>query len=1208
MKKNNIKRFAAAFGAAAILLNSAYIPMVSADASVVTISSADDLIEFLKGCTSDEYSKGRTFVIENDIDMDGKSFSGGGIFCGTLMGNGHTIRNISMDFREANGGLFTNIGNDGQVRDLNLSGDFRQYTNSSEGISAENIVGDIIKNAGISGISPSTSAGMTGAIAAVNSGLIVDCTFEGTISGQKNTGGIVGRNDDTGIIDTCANAATVSGVETTGGIAGENKGVIKNSRNTGKVNPEAEETTKESGGIAGLSTGVIEYSKNEGEIGCEGYGTNAGGIAGKQNGALMECENSGAVGAKENAGGIVGIFVPFTDVDVITDDLKNEWQKQKDDLKSEADKLRDNLKKSADELTDGFGLFNKNFLGVSSGSVDKVLDSLAGYLDSAAQRRSDSAKSATDSLDSISGAVEDALKDRSLQNQMADSLSRLSDSISDVTNSMTDAVDRTTDLSDNVDELTSNLTKLTDDTSALLASLNETASGTSDRLNSNTESLKNVSDSLADALDRVDIDTSALDKAAQALLNMTRTLDDVIDDLQDLGYDIRYDLSKPLRDLRKLVNEITNDINGHKEKLDELKKKLEDLKQKIDDKIHEIIPTRNPIRPTAIPTTKPKSADEQTPLNVGKALLDKLFITAEAASDDNDDSKLLSLDEILDTDRIKEEMKKVISVDVTLDRHVAGEYTDTALVKYCINTGEVRANENSGGIAGNMGVESLRKSGETLQLSDGKSIVSDLAVKATIHSCINDGEIYASQENAGGIVGSSNVGIIKGCLGAGEVCAENGGYAGGIGGNMNASIIYSIGAARVSGENNLGGIAGMASSIRESYSLASFEGDAERIGMIAGSADGEIKNNCFISEEVGGVGGASYETNAQNIPFEDMKCSDKLPEKMSMFFNDDWVSEQDCFPQIKSLADNDAQVIGLDIKALSAKYAETVFRVGFIVDGNEIKSLRKNYGETLSEDEIPVLKGADGRYPHWNRDTSEPIRRHTEFKAEYTDATMTIASDETPPILLVEGNFSDSTTVEVHDAEITASFPGYSKGKAYSFKITPKKDGEGGFKVHVLARDDKACALGIVVEGQTQVIECDRDGSYIVGRMETPQSFVILSKQPKALPITLILIALAIIVFLVLAVIAARKRNISVIRYLKTRHAERKQAKLNKSAEDLAEGDIPEEEKVSEDEPETDSLSEDLDEDLYEDLSDEPDNAEENSLEEDKAAAKPEDE
>lgn len=145
---NNIKRFAAALGAAAILFNSVCIPAVIADTSVVTITSADDFVEFLKSCTSDEYSKGKTFVINNDIDMSGKDIKGGGIFCGTLMGNGHVIKNIRMDFREANGGLFSNIGNDGQVRDLNISGSFYQHTNSSDGISTENIVSDIIKNAG----------------------------------------------------------------------------------------------------------------------------------------------------------------------------------------------------------------------------------------------------------------------------------------------------------------------------------------------------------------------------------------------------------------------------------------------------------------------------------------------------------------------------------------------------------------------------------------------------------------------------------------------------------------------------------------------------------------------------------------------------------------------------------------------------------------------------------------------------------------------------------------------------------------------------------------------------------------------------------------------------------------------------------------------------------------------------------------------------
>ena len=1133
MRKHILKRIAAAAGALAVAFNTAYIPIAGADPSVVTISTADEMTEFLKGCTSDEYSRGRTFVINNDIDMDGREFSGGGIFCGILMGNGHVIKNITMDFREANGGLFSNIGTDGEVRDLNLTGSFRQHTNSSDGISTENIMGDIMKNAGISGVSPTISTGITGAIAAVNSGLIVNCSFEGTLSGQKSSGGIVGQNNDTGTIDTCANAGTVSGYESTGGIAGENKGVIKNSRNTGKINPKAEETTRETGGIAGYSTGVIEYSTNEGEVGCEGYGTNAGGIAGKQNGMISECKNTGLVGAKKNSGGIVGIFVPFTDTDIITDDLKTEWEKQKSDLRREADKLRDNLKKSADDLSDSFGKFNLGLPGVSSSeSGDKLIDSITKYIEEKSDRRDDM----TDGLNDLAGALENAINERSarreLENQVRDSLNSLSESITNVSDSMSNAMNRTADLADNIDTLTDNLTVLTNDTSAILATM-------SDNSSRRTDSLDNVSTSLSAALDRMDLDTEALDDAAQALLNLTRTLDDVVDDLEDISDDA----AAPLRKLRNEINQIIRDIENGRTNAKELKKKLEELRDTISEKIKDKLPTAAPV-------------------NVGRAILDELFVTAYAENDD-DGNRLLNLDEVIDTERIKEEMKKVISVDVTLDRHVAGEYTDTALVKNCINTGEVHSTENAGGIAGNVGVEKLRKSGETLQLPDGKTVVSDLAVKATISSCINDGEVYAKERFAGGIAGASNVGIIKSCLGAGEVCAENDGYAGGIGGDVNSSILFSIGAARLSGKNDLGGIAGSGSVIRNCYSLASFDGDAERIGMIAGSADGDVKNNCFISEEVGGIGGASYETNAQNIPFESMKCTDKLPEQMNMFFNDDWVSEPDCFPQIKALAETDAAVIGLQIRALSAKYAETVFTVNFIVDGENVRTLKKEYNESLADDEIPTLTGADGRYPHWNRDTSRPIRRHTDFKAEYNDATMTIASEEDPPILLVEGNFSESTTVTVSQAEVTADFSGYIKGNAYSFRIDPKKDALGGFRLHVLSRDSDSLAIGIVTDGQPEVIECERDGSYLVCDMASPQSFVILSRPGRAVPLTLLIIFAA--------VLAAAAAGVFTVRKRKDKTAEKNKdlmiSENNESLEQEAEDTKPDKTEASEAEP-----------------------------------------
>ena len=1125
-----IRRLTALLCAAAILPGYA-APAVLADPSIVTISTPDELRTFLKGCTSDEYSRGRTFVMYNDIDMKGESMSGGGIFCGVFMGNGHSIKNISLNFREANGGLFSNIGTDGEIRDLNLSGEIVQLTNSSDGISTENIVGDIVKNAGISGISPRTSTGITGAVTAVNSGLIVNCSFEGRVSGQKMTGGIVGQNKDSGTIDTCANAGEISGIEETGGIVGENAGVVKNSRNVGKINPRAEETTKDTGGIAGFSSGVIEYCANEGEAGCEGYGTNTGGIAGKQNGALIECENTGLVGAKKNAGGIVGIFVPFTNTEMMVDDIKDEWNKQKDDLKSEADKLRDRLRDTIDDLTDDLGIFNRGlpFFG-SSENGDRLADSIIRYIDKAADRRTKETDALTNGINSLSdlndslrSAIDDRASRRELENQLVSSLDSMSASVTQVSDSMSSALDRTEEMADSVSKLTDNMTALTNDTSALLGTLTDTAGTISGNSSRNSKSLENVSNSLSDALDRADLDTTALDDAARALLNLSRTLDDVVDDLSDLNEDAADAVLSPFKTLQKQIQDVTDRINKHRDNAEQVKAILEEfreqLRERYGDRISDLIPTMPPSR-------------------VGKTLLDSLFTTAYAA-DDDDRLDLLRLDEIIDTERIKEEMKKAISIDVEIDRHIAGEYADAALVKYCVNKGEVRATENAGGVAGNMGVETLRKSGETYQLPDGKTVVSDLAVKATVHSCVNDGDIYAKERHAGGIVGTSNVGLIKSCLGAGDVCADNSGYAGGIGGDMNADIIYSIGAARLSGKNDLGGIAGAGSSIRECYSLASFDGDAERIGMIAGSADGEIKNNCFISEEVGGIGGASYENNAQNIAFEKMKCTTKLPESMTMFFNDDWTCEDGCFPQIKSLAENDAEVIGLKLKAESSKYAETSFTVNFIVDGETVKTLKKEYNEKLSESEVPQLTGKDGRYPHWNRDTTKPIRRHTNFKTEYNDATMTIASDEDPPIVLVEGNFSDKTTVTVTQSEVTSNFTGYTKGKAYSFKIEPKKDAEASFRLHVLSREKENCAIGIVEDGRPRVISCDRDGSYLVCEMDKPQTFVILSRPSGAVPI---------IVIIIIAAIAAALAGVFGIKGGK-RIAKKRKAKKNDNAE-----------------------------------------------------------
>jgi len=135
-----------------------------------------------------------TFQLGANIDLS--SISNwtpiGPIFQGTLIGNNFTISNLQIDTTHSNGtGLFSNIGTNGTVRDLNLAN--------------VNVIG-----------------GVAGALVGISSGTISNVhVLSGKIgrSVSNEIGGIVGRKVGLRITNS-SNAATVQGHQDIGGISG----------------------------------------------------------------------------------------------------------------------------------------------------------------------------------------------------------------------------------------------------------------------------------------------------------------------------------------------------------------------------------------------------------------------------------------------------------------------------------------------------------------------------------------------------------------------------------------------------------------------------------------------------------------------------------------------------------------------------------------------------------------------------------------------------------------------------------------------------------------------------------------------------------------------------------------------------------------------------------------------------------------------------
>lgn len=289
--------------------------------STIHISSAQEFID--KIAQDGTGTAGRTYILDNDIDFSTISnYVAKENFSGTIIGNGHTIKNLTSDQ-----GLFVTTTNTASISDLTLENFTITASENNTGALVGVNRGDIddvhVNNSTINGGSYSA----TGALVGSNYGAISNSSSSATVSGDSIVGGLVGFNYDASITNSYA-TGNVEGSESVGGLIGANysAGIITNSYATGNVNGKtntggligqnnagAIENSHSSGnvfgqigvgGLAGSNTGNITNSYATGDISGQ---TNVGGFSGSNNGIIENSYATGDVEGSDNAGGFAGV-------------------------------------------------------------------------------------------------------------------------------------------------------------------------------------------------------------------------------------------------------------------------------------------------------------------------------------------------------------------------------------------------------------------------------------------------------------------------------------------------------------------------------------------------------------------------------------------------------------------------------------------------------------------------------------------------------------------------------------------------------------------------------------------------------------------------------------------------------------------------------------------------------------------------------------
>lgn len=265
-----------------LCLTMTFVPMAAfaAEASKISITTVDELLQFAKAVDNGEYDDKTDAVVSLDADLDltgvawtpiGSKFDTDGnllhYFSGKFYGNGHTISNL--DFSENYGkaeypsfGFFSEVYG-AEISGLTIQGKLDVsnsgwvYFGTVAGVAADSKISDCVSDVSFT----DTDKYINGTVALC--GYAIDSTIEycqnkGDFSITKDTssfqmGGIVGLAQNS-TVQYCANTGDMtSWTPCTGGIVGQlfQNSKIINCYSTGKMVPLGKGNT-DFGGIAGI--------------------------------------------------------------------------------------------------------------------------------------------------------------------------------------------------------------------------------------------------------------------------------------------------------------------------------------------------------------------------------------------------------------------------------------------------------------------------------------------------------------------------------------------------------------------------------------------------------------------------------------------------------------------------------------------------------------------------------------------------------------------------------------------------------------------------------------------------------------------------------------------------------------------------------------------------------------------------------------------
>lgn len=799
----------------------------AAGEQTVSISSVEEFLEFAGQCQTETYSKGRRFVLEDNLDLNGTDFEAIPTFSGHFDGNGHRIFGFALTGPGSKCGLFRYLETGAVVENLDVEGS----------------------------VVPGGDQEKAGGIAGVNEGTILNCTFRGIVTGENFVGGIAGTNEEGGIISGCTNYGQVSGHWKTGGVAGSSEGVLESCINEGAVNTDEElldaekdedmsvnldglesglsaDIVSDAGGIAGYSSGTILSCVNKGDVGCLHMGSNIGGIAGRQDGFLEECKNEGIVIGSRNVAGIAGYFEPYLEEYYETDTL-DELDSQMDVLKDMKDALSDQMRSMGDRAGDHMD----------------VLDVLTEELKTMTRDYSDEREGKRDAFDEKAGSQMDIIE------EIVDNMELDLESDS--------AKDACEEVSGELASMRRALSGLKDIKALGARDGDDGETGEEETDETGERILEELEAEYQDALDFIE----RMEQSGGRILNNIEIIwrdgvGNTIDSVQEFADDLDA-LRIEAQDLKDMVEDYKDTLSDD----------MKGFRNRIRDKTDEISEETDRL-------TDDLDADKDASQNIKDQMDDQM----DRMSDTIDSGKEKARDRADDLEDEEGRFWDDVSGENT-------DASGKGLILSCENTGSITADYQAGGISGFIGYDRLSGSEQDPEAQGERSLNWNRTARALVRSCKNTGEVYAQNDYAGGIVGSAGIGTVMECRSFSDVKSDDGNYAGGIAGYSEGTLAGNYIKGTISGNDFVGGIAGYGKMVRDNCSMVvvkTSEADDEEEsvpgeyhGSIVGDLDedGELSGNLYVNNGLGANDGITHQNEAEMISYEEMLARDDIPEE-----------------------------------------------------------------------------------------------------------------------------------------------------------------------------------------------------------------------------------------------------------------------------------------------------------------------------------------